>query len=104
MKDDPLLCHINAINRDERDRHYDLVARWREAATGVTEIPTGYAFSFPPEMAILAELAEFIGRERLCCPFFHFEIVVEANGGPIWLRLMGSEQVKTFVRENMIEH
>ena len=48
-------------------------------------------------------LAEFIGRERLCCPFFHFEIVVEANGGSIWLRLMGGEDVKTFVQDNLLD-
>jgi hypothetical protein len=103
MKDSPLLCHIDAINENERDRHFDLVARWQGAVEEVVETPTGYAFRFPPETAILVGVAEFVGRERLCCPFFRFEIVVEANGGPIWLRLTGGEQVKTFVRENLVE-
>jgi hypothetical protein len=91
--------NVDAIRVGERDRHCGLVAQWQEAIEKVVELPTGYAFCFAPETAILMGLAEFISRERLCCPFFHFEIVVEANGGPVWLRFMGGEEVKTFVRE-----
>ena len=78
------------------------MTQWRDAVEQVEDLPTGYAFRFAPDIALLNGLAEFIGRERLCCPFFHFEIVVEANGGPVWLRLMGDEDVKSFVRENLL--
>ena len=102
MIDIPLACNIEAIKTEERDQHFDLVTRWREAAEEVVELPTGYAFRFAPETTMLLGLAKFISRERLCCPFFHFEIAVEANAGPLWLRLLGGEQVKSFVRESLI--
>ena len=102
MIDLPLACNIDALKKDERDHHFDLVTQWREVVEKVAELPTGYAFRFAPESTILPGLAEFVGRERLCCPFFHFEIVVEANGGPIWLRMMGGEEVKSFVRESLL--
>ena len=99
----PIACHIEAIDPAERERHFELVTGWRDAIEKVEELPTGFAFRFPAQTAILMGLAEFIGRERLCCPFFHFEIVVEANGGSIWLRLMGGEDVKTFVQDNLLD-
>ena len=102
MIDIALACNIDALKKDERDRHFDLVTQWREVVEKVVELPTGYAFRFASETAILMGLAEFVGRERLCCPFFLFEIAVEANGGPIWLRMMGGEEVKSFVRENLL--
>jgi hypothetical protein len=68
------------------------------AVEQAVELPDGYAFRFRPDTGILLGLAEFVRRERLCCPFFHFEIALEANEGPLWLRLTGSEAVKEFVR------
>ncbi len=40
---------------------------------------------------------EFITAERECCPFFRFELIVEPDDGPVWLRLRGSDEVKAFV-------
>ncbi len=102
MTNQPIVCNINAIKNDDRERHFDLVTQWRNGVEEVVELPTGYTFRFAPEAVNLMELAEFVSRERLCCPFFHFEIAVEANGGPISLRLMGGEEVKSFVKESLL--
>ena len=102
MTNEAIACDITALSREERDRHFDLAAQWRGAAQEVLELPDGYAFSFAPETETLMALAEFAGRERLCCPFLRFGIVVEANGGPLWLHLAGGKAVKAFVRENLV--
>jgi hypothetical protein len=44
------------------------------------------------------EITEWIGLEQRCCPFFEFELRFEADGGPVWLHLMGSG-VKEFIRD-----
>ena len=38
--------------------------------------------------------AEFVTYERLCCPFFAFELEVEKENGAMWLKLRGREGVK----------
>jgi hypothetical protein len=42
-------------------------------------------------------LAHFVEHERQCCPFYHFALEVEPNGGPLWLRLTGGAGVKQFM-------
>ena len=62
-------------------------------------------------MAILSEAreehgttaAKFIENERLCCPFFHFGLKVEPNGGLLWLRLAGGEGVKEILQTTLFE-
>jgi hypothetical protein len=39
----------------------------------------------------------FIAVEKECCPFFTFELALEPNDGPVWLRLRGSAEIKAFV-------
>jgi len=42
--------------------------------------------------------AEFITLERLCCPFFEFELIAEKADGSMWLRLKGGDGVKDFIK------
>ena len=64
----------------------------------VDELPDGYAFRYPGSGTWATRLMEFILFERGCCPFFTFELVFEANQGPIWLRVRGAEGVKEVIR------
>ena len=65
------------------------------------ELPSGYEFRFADETSVLVRLADFVSLEKLCCPFLRFEIEVEAESGPVWLRLTGREGVKEFIREEV---
>jgi hypothetical protein len=67
----------------------------------VRELPDGYALEFPPQPTLLMLLAEFIARERRCCPFFIFELRVEAEDGPFWLKMTGEEGIKPFLQAEM---
>lgn len=64
------------------------------------ELPDGYEFRLDGPHAI-EKAAEFISLEKLCCPFLGFTMEVEAEGGPVWLRLTGREGVKAFIREEI---
>ncbi len=67
----------------------------------ISELTTGYAFRFPNRPEWTARLIEFIAAERLCCPFFNFELAFEPEQGPIWLRIHGQDGVKEFIEANM---
>ena len=93
----PIACDIAAIPAAERSQHAARIADWRCRIQESVELADGFSFRFTPDTPLLLTLAEFIARERLCCPFFRFQIELEP-GGPLWLRLSGPAGVKDFLR------
>ena len=96
----PIACTLSA--RDLAQRGRELADALFAAVVGVRELEDGFAFGFPSDGNRLAELAAFVEAERRCCAFFRFEIVVEPNRGPVWLRLRGGEGVKEFVAATFV--
>jgi hypothetical protein len=90
----PLACDMTAIPRDERDHHAAVVRTLFAEAAELRDLPDGYAFRLPAETRLLTLAADFISRERLCCPFFTFAIEVTPARGPIWLRITGPDGAK----------
>lgn len=99
----PIACNLSA----------DEAATWNAEMSGlltdveeVHELDDGYAFRYEGadgREARLRMLAAFVEGERRCCPFFHFEIVLEAEGGPLWLRLRGRSGVKEYIASELVE-
>lgn len=98
VKESPFTCNVSGLDSTQRQRWEALVAKLSEAKQEVRELRDGYAFRFNADSEMVKEIAEFIIYERLCCPFFDFEVVVEREGGPLWLRLKGRSGVKAFIR------
>lgn len=94
----PFACEMSALNKDEKKRVLELLETLKTNIKEVKELPDGYALRLPLENQLLRDTAEFITYERLCCPFFDFELVIDREGGPMWLRLKGREGVKDFIR------
>ena len=97
MDESPIACVMNAMSETQLTRYAELRERWQSQVLNVAELPDGYALRLPPESDMLLALAEFISLERLCCPFLQFELVLEAEGKLLWLRLRGREGVKAFI-------
>src|SRR5262245_29678519 len=91
-------CDMTAIPSSLRKQHSDLIKELFGSVESTQELPNGYAFRLKNQEGLLLKAAEFIDRERLCCPFFSFAIEVESEGGAVWLRLSGPEGVKPFIR------
>lgn len=96
-QESPLACNMLALDAEGRKRHKVVSERMRAAVKEVQDLPDGYAFRFPAEESTILLVSEFIARERLCCPFFRFELIAEQEDGPLWLRLRGREGVKEFI-------
>ena len=97
-KESPFACNVAGISAERRPRYMALAKKLVSTKQEVRELTDGYAFRFSVDASTIQDLAEFITYERLCCPFFDLEIVVEREGGPAWLRLRGREGVKEFIR------
>ena len=87
-------CNLKAISAVGRPRYKELVKRVRGAMRGRSEISNGYAFKLDSKAVTLPEAAEWIGMERMCCPFLTLQISTSGNQ-PHWLlTLTGPEGVK----------
>ena len=94
----PIACDLAALDAGQRERKRALQERLRADVREIREIEGGYAFKHSSEPEVLLALAEFVALERLCCPFFDFGIEIEREGGPLWLRMTGSEGAKEVLR------
>lgn len=91
-----LVCNVNALTPAERQRSEELLGELRATIVQREELPDGVAFRYGPEGS-LARLGEWIALERRCCPFFRFQLEVEGDTGPVWLRLTGPAGIKEFL-------
>jgi hypothetical protein len=91
-------CNIKALHPAERARHRQLSEKLNAQRKEIVETEKGYEFQYSPADISLAELAEWVGAESKCCPFFDFHIDVEREGKLLCLRLTGEERIKAFIR------
>ena len=91
-------CNLRALGTKERARHMLLTLELERAKVETIELGNGFAFRFQDGSVSIADLAEWISAERKCCPFFDFEIELQADNGPLWLKLRGKEGAKEFMR------
>jgi hypothetical protein len=92
------VCDLTVMDAEQRARHVQLTqALMSEDRQETRELEDGLAFRFAADSAVILKIAEFIGNERRCCPFFNFVLEVGAEGAPIWLRITGVEGVKQFL-------
>ncbi|MGH7579993.1 MAG: hypothetical protein ACREM9_07460 [Gemmatimonadales bacterium] len=70
-----------------------------DAVEEISELPDGLGFRFPA--GEYDSVTEFVGRERLCCPFLTFTLNVSPDRGSLHLRVTGAEGVKDFIRAEL---
>ena len=72
----------------ERRAHHALIRRlMTETVKEIRELPDGLAFQFPAEE--YGAVTEFVGSERLCCPFLAFTLEVSPERGALHLPITG---------------
>jgi hypothetical protein len=97
----PFACDRLALTPALRHRHFDeLGPLLRTKINGVRAEPDGYSFRFPNDWATYANLTEWMNGERLCCPFFDFDLRVSREHGEIWMKLSGRPGTKDFIRSD----
>src|ERR671927_205084 len=96
----PFACDMTAIPADLRAVHHRLIRRlMTEVVEQIQELPDGFAFRFPASE--YDAVTEFVGRERLCCPFLTFTLAVPPDRTSLILRIEGPEGVKEFIRAEL---
>jgi hypothetical protein len=98
----PLACDLSAIEDDRLEEHKRNGEKVFNSIKDWHELPEGYAFRLPAETSIIQKTGAFISLERLCCPFFNFELEVTPDHGPVWLKIKNDQRVKEFVEANIV--
>jgi hypothetical protein len=93
----PLACNLKAFQPAERLRWRKLIEQTMSAVVSARELNNGYALRVDTGRAPLVQVAEWIGLERKCCPFFDFQVAVHGEDDSLWLSLTGREGVKQFI-------
>jgi hypothetical protein len=95
-------CNMKAMTPAQRKRHAEVLSpALQTAKLKSSELPEGYAFDFPSDAKIFQTVAEWVGNERLCCPFFDFDIHVGDDTAPMTLKITGPDGVKQFIKAEL---
>lgn len=97
----PIACDMSVLSPTERQTHLATSRELFSNVQTIKELPDGYEFQLGDDPNAIIKLAAFVTHEKRCCPFLNFAIEVEAEGGPLMLRLTGREGVKAFIREEI---
>jgi hypothetical protein len=100
----PIACDLSSLDAGQGRRRRQLQELLRKDVREVRELEDGYAFRHSPETSVLLELAEFIGLERQCCPFFDFAVEIGRGSGPVWLRITGHKEAKRVLQAHLGAH
>ncbi|HEY1342908.1 MAG TPA: hypothetical protein VGF59_35640 [Bryobacteraceae bacterium] len=95
----PFACDRMALDPAARHRHFEVLGpELRAMHRQIRELPGGFEFEFPADLAAVQKIAEWAAGERLCCPFFDIDLRLPHDRGSLWLRLTGRSGVKEFIR------
>jgi hypothetical protein len=98
LHESPFYCDMSMLSAAERAHKDEIAGRLAAVRLGARELSNGYEFRFPGDTATLQQLTDWIVTERLCCPFFDFDVRLDSEGGPIALRLTGRKGTKAFIK------
>lgn len=87
-------CNVKAIPATLRPRYLALVERVRRAIMDRKELAHGYRYSLTPGALTPAELGEWMGYERQCCPFLSLTLTLQPGIPGQAVTLSGMKGIK----------
>lgn len=100
--DTPIACDFTALDDPEQHKHHtEALFEEREDLRAVSN---GVALQFPGTLDYAERVLDFISRERQCCPFLTFELIVEPEERGVWLVLGGDETATSYIQDQFETH
>jgi hypothetical protein len=93
-----IACDLTVFSTTERIKHLALAKSLLGKARQVIEHENGFTFAFEQSRLLEMQIADWVSKEKRCCPFFSFE-VSRANAPPsLRLRISGPDAAKEILR------
>ena len=67
-------CDMSAIDAADRPKHLATIEALFRSVREMAELPNGYPFRLRDESNAWELATDFVTLERLCCPFFNFDL------------------------------
>ena len=90
-------CAMNKLTADQRTALSSAMHRLIDAKPATKELANGYEMRFDHAGELYSAATTWIENERVCCPFFSFNVALSQNDGPMTIRLTGPKGVKEFI-------
>ena len=97
VTESPFRCDMSMLSAETITRKDAIGASLAKKELGHAALPNGYEFRVPGDGQTISDVAEWIVTERLCCPFFDFDLSLAREGGTLALRLTGRPGTKAFL-------
>lgn len=101
MNDTNYFCDLTALTPEERSRYQEFEALLSNKIQSISEMPDGYALSFPMTPANFTLVAEFITYESRCCPFLSFSLNAISGQDLGVLSITGPQDAKPFIQAEL---
>ena len=95
MKDLPIACELTPA--ELQARREGLLPGLLALAHERVAIANGVRWRFAPSAEFLNEAVKVIDAERQCCRFLRFLLVIEEDGGDMWLEVTGPQGTAQFL-------
>ena len=98
----PIACDLSQLSIEDRQHLLIEVQTTFSQASALHALADGFAIEFPSEHGTVARLGEIIEFDRRCCPFIRHALIDEPWGGAIRLELTGPDEVKAFIKAELV--
>jgi len=92
-----IACRLSGPELQKRKA--DLISRLSAEVKSRQETPDGFTYVFNGSDETLEKIIVFIKDERLCCPFFRFNLTIEDTR--VTLTIGGPEGAKAFLEQEI---
>jgi hypothetical protein len=97
LSEEGVRCNLKALTADERKQHSTAFHQLLPTFTERRELKDGIHLG--GSAVPLPLLAEWIARERRCCPFLHFTLDLAPEQGLATLTIRGPKGTRKLLRE-----
>lgn len=101
MNDTKYFCNLTALTSEERERYQEFEKLLFNKVKSISEVPNGYAISFPMNPQSYTLFAEFVAYESRCCSFLSFALKVNSGEDLAILDITGPEDAKQFIQAEL---
>ena len=94
----PIACDLTVFSISERMEHLALAKSLLEQARQIIEHKDGFTFVFEQSPLLEMQIANWVSKEKRCCPFFSFELSSTSTPPSLNLKISGPNGAKEILR------
>jgi hypothetical protein len=96
--DKAIVCDLTVFSHSERTEHIAIAKSLFQQARQVIEHKDGFTFVFEQSPVLKMQIANWVSKEKRCCPFFSFDLSRAKTPPSLRLHIIGPDRAKELLR------